>query len=119
MLLPTEAPAVRLLASRTPPVVTRIWLVPAANPATTLPPVLRTSPLSEIVRLLPEPLAPTWRLLALVQSEPLPVTMTLLLLPEALPPALEAGVKSWPPLVTINWLPAPALPMVRPMPELL
>ena len=78
-----------------------------------MPMLLNTLPLLVIVRLLPEPLAPTARLLLLLQTEPAPVTSTALLLEEALLPMKPAVLNTVPPLAIVRLLLEPWEPTRR------
>ena len=78
-----ELPTVKLpLLFQTEPeslMLTMLLLAPALTPME--PVAVKTVPLLAIVRMLPEPAAPTMRSLRLLQIEPAPVTSTALLFP--------------------------------------
>src|SRR6266496_2312218 len=101
-----------LVTDRVPPATTtRLFVLALNSPsinaaASTLAPLLTTNWLA-----LPE--LPTVRLTLLLQTEPVPVTITILLFAIELLPTVPAELNTRPPLVISSWLAMPELPTVR------
>src|SRR5438093_752820 len=75
-----------------------------------------TAPPLVMTNWLAAPATPINKLLRLLQTEPLSVTNTVLLLLLVASPKLpNRSLETTPPLVMVNWLPAPVLPTFRSM----